>query len=361
MPRLMRVHPPRSIALIALGLACAGCGAEDSDRPARLPITPGPSQTAGLVVLNEDFSARQVFPTDNWWNVDVTTAPVDPASAAYIDFVSGRDPGHPTATRRLHPDFGPPPYGIPYVGVSGAEPRLTVHFAPYGSQSDAGAAGLPPGYPIPDEARLLSNYIEGGAPGGGPDGDRHLILIDRDNGRLFETWATEWNSSLGRWEAGSGATFNLATNDRRPETWTSADAAGLAIFPGLVRYDEVAATGEIDHAFRVTVRATNGYVWPASHEAGSTPGALPMGARLRLKAGVSVSGYPPQIQKIFRAMKSHGLIVADNGSDMYITGTMDGRWDNDSLNPAFHALHADDFEVIQLGWQPGTSGVAETP
>ena len=139
---------------------------------------------------------------------------------------------------------------------------------------------------------------------------------------------------------------------RRPETWTSADAAGLAILPGLVRYDEVHAPDEIGHAFRVTVRSTNGYVYPASHRAGSTSGALPMGARLRLQAGKDVSGFPPAIQRIFKAMKKHGLIVADNGSDMFITGTYDPRWNNDVLNPAFAQLTACDFQVVQLGWQP---------
>jgi hypothetical protein len=176
-------------------------------------------------------------------------------------------------------------------------------------------------------------------------------VIDRDRWLLFETWATQWNASLSRWEAGSGAVFNLAANDRRPEGWTSADAAGLAIFPGLVKYDEAAAD-EIHHAFRFTTRATNGYVWPASHEAGSTQGAPPMGTRLRLKASTDISGYPQLVRSIFQAMKTYGLILADNGSDMYISGTMDPRWDNDILNPAFHSLTADDFEVIQLGWNP---------
>jgi hypothetical protein len=224
-------------------------------------------------------------------------------------------------------------------------------FVDYGDESDAGAPGLP-GYPIPDEARTQAHYIEGDVAGGGTSGDRHLLLIDRDRWLLYESFATRWNSSLGRWEAGSGAVFNLATNDRRPEGWTSADAAGLAIFPGLVRYDEVAA-GEITHAFRVTTRSTNTYVWPASHQAGSTVGAPPMGARLRLKASRDISGYPADVQRIFRAMKRYGLIVADNGSDMYISGTMDARWNNDVLNPAFASLTADDFEVLQLGWGRG--------
>jgi hypothetical protein len=149
----------------------------------------------------------------------------------------------------------------------------------------------------------------------------------------------------------------MNANGRRPAGWTSADAAGLAIFPGLVRHDEVAAPNPIRHAFRVTVRATDGYVWPASHAAGSTPGAPPMGARLRLKASVDLSGYPADVRKIFQAMKIYGLIVADNGTDMYVTGTMDPSWNNGVLNPAFHSLTADDFEVVELGWGAGTISV----
>jgi hypothetical protein len=146
----------------------------------------------------------------------------------------------------------------------------------------------------------------------------------------------------------------MNTNNRRPDGWTSADAAGLAILPGLVRYDEVYGPDEIQHAFRFTVRATNGYVYPASHRAGDTAGALPMGARLRLKAGKDISGFPAEMQKIFRAMKKYGLIVADNGSDMYVSGTFDTRWDNDVLNPAFAGLNASDFEVVELEWNPPT-------
>jgi hypothetical protein len=238
---------------------------------------------------------------------------------------------------------------MPYVTVGSTQPRVPVTFVSYGSESDSEFHGVP-GYPIPEEAKNRPNYIEGGVPGGGSSGDRHLLIVDRDRWVLYELYATRWNASAGRWEAGSGAIFDLNRNDRRPEGWTSADAAGLAILPGLVRHDEVFGSGEIRHAFRVTVRATNDYVWPASHRAGSTSGALPMGARLRLKASKDISGFPSSLQRIFRAMKTYGLIVADNGSDMYITGTMDSRWDNDELNPAFRALTADDFEVIELGW-----------
>ena len=300
-------------------------------------------------VLLESLAGRQVFPVNNWWNLDISAAPVDARSAQLIAWISGRTGGNTTAVRRLHPDFGPPPYGIPYVVVDGTQPRVPVTFVAYPGESDTGYGGLA-GYPIPTEARTQPNYIEGAVVGGGTSGDRHLLLIDRDRWLLYETFATRWNASLSRWEADSGAIFNLASNARRPERWTSADAAGLAIFPGLIRYDEVIAAGEITHAFRVTTRATNGYVWPASHAAGSNTSAPPMGARLRLKAATDLSRFTPDVQKIFRAMKRYGLIVADNGSDMYISGTMDARWNNDVLNPAFRSLTADDFEVVQLGW-----------
>jgi hypothetical protein len=176
-----------------------------------------------------------------------------------------------------------------------------------------------------------------------------MLIVDRDNRHLYELFDLRWDGS--QWTAGSGAFFDLNTNARRPEGWTSADAAGLAILPGLVRYDEVAGADEIRHALRVTVRATNGYVWPASHRAGSNSQALPMGARLRLKASKDLSAYHPALQKIFRAMQRYGLIVADNGSDMFISGAFDPRWNNDVLNPAFRSLSASDFEVLELGWR----------
>lgn len=294
-----------------------------------------------MVKLNDDFSGRALFPSSNWWNQDISSAPVDPQSAAYVNFIG--------ATRTLHPDFGPPPYGIPYMGVGSSQTRVPVTFVSYGSESDSGFRGET-GYPIPEAAKTQPNYIEGGEPGGGLDGDRHMIIVDRDRWVLYELFATSWNSARNRWEAGSGAIFDLSSNGRRPTGWTSADAAGLAILPGLVRYDE-ARRGRINHALRVTVRATNGYVWPASHSAGNRSGALPMGARLRLKASKDLSGYPSYIRAMFRAMQTYGLIVADNGSDMFITGASDARWNNGELNPAFRSLSAGDFEVIQLGWR----------
>jgi hypothetical protein len=299
---------------------------------------------AGGPVLGGSLGGAQVLPLSNWWNQDISGAPVDSMSAAFISFIG--------TTRRLHPDFGPSPYGIPYVVVDGTQPLVQPVWTAYGDESDNGAPGRPAGYPIPAEARTLANYIEGAVPGGGLNGDRHMLIVDRDNWLLFETGATYWNAAANRWEANCGAIFDLKTNARRPDTWTSSDAAGLAIFPGLVKYDEAYGTGEITHAFRVTVRSTNGYVWPASHRAGSTTGALPMGGRLRLKASKNLSSFPPEMQRIFRAMQRYGLIVADNGSDMYITGTMDARWNNSVLNPAFQALMASDFDVVQLGWKP---------
>ena len=289
-----------------------------------------------------------LFPLSNWWNADVSAAPIDPDSARYISFIG--------ASRRLHPDFGGDSgdpssaiYGLPYITVGADQPLVPVTFD-YDDESDAGAPGRPPGYPIPEQAKTEQRWIEGGLAGGDPnaDGDRHMLIVDRDNRLLFELYATRWTGS--RWEAGSGAIFALDSNARRPDGWTSADAAGLAILPGLVRYDEVFGATPIRHAFRFTVRSTNGYVYPASHRAGSTSGALPMGARLRLKASKDLSGFSAPMQRIFQAMKTYGLIVADNGSDMYISGTYDTRWNNDELNPAFASLTASDFEVVKLGW-----------
>lgn len=305
-----------------------------------------------------------LFPPTNWWNLDVSGAPVDPGSAAFISFINNG------GARHLHPDFGgdvspgsADVYGMPYVVVDGTQPKVSVEFQ-YSDESDGVDHSTNtsfPFYPIPVEAITQPHWIEGGAAGNvdqRDSEDRHLLILDRDNRYLYELYNV-WFDGSG-WQAGSGAFFDMAANGRRPDGWTSADAAGLAIVPGLVRYDEVynahgTNVADIGHAFRVTVRSTNGYVYPASHRAGSTSGALPMGARLRLKAGKDISGFAPEMQKIFRAMKRFGLIVADNGSDMYVTGTYDVNWSNDILNPAFSGLTAGDFEVVQLGWNPSSS------
>ncbi len=299
-------------------------------------------------------SPLPLLPADNWWNADVSAAPIDSGSAAYISFIG--------ATRTVHPDFGGSDgtptgiYGMVYFVVPGTTPLAPVNFSAFGypEESDAGAPGRPPGYPIPTAARTEAKWTEGGQPASCSlddcDGDRHMLIVDGDNRLLFELYQAYWSGS--EWQAGSGAVFPLQSNLRRPEGWTSADAAGLAILPGLVRYDEVYGPDPIRHAFRFTVRATNGYVYPASHRAGSTAGALPMGARIRLKAAVDISAYAAPLRKIYQALKTYGLIVADNGSDMYVSGAYDTRWDSPLVGPSWPGLHASDFEVVQLGWQP---------
>jgi hypothetical protein len=305
-----------------------------------------------------------LFPANNWWNVDVSHAPLDANSAALIAFINNG------GTRRLHPDWGGSShdpddpngiYGIPYISVPGTQPLVQVTFVDSDDESDHGAPGRPLGYPIPNEAKTNAGWMEGGGPASELDagldsnsGDRHMLIVDRDNRILYELYRAHWNAGMNRWEAGSGAIFPLTGNARRPDGWTSADAAGLAIMPGLVRYDEAFGTQPIKHAFRFTVRDTKGYVFPASHNAGNHTGAPPMGARLRLKASVNISTYPAHVQRIFQAMKTYGLIVADNGSDMYIQGSSDPRWDAqmDSLVSSFNTLNASMFEVVQLGWQP---------
>jgi hypothetical protein len=302
-----------------------------------------------------------IFPADNWWNADVSGAPRDPNETAILAFIG--------TSRGLHPDFGgdasgsdPDIYGMPYLVVPGSQPLEPVAFD-YDDESDPGAPGRPAGYPIPPEVKSGPKWLEGGYPGNsGAGGDKHLLIVDRDNRLLFETWNTRCEpqgSTSCAWRAGSGAVFPLDVNLRRPDGWTSADAAGLAILPGLVRYDEAFGGEPIRHAFRFTVRATNGYVYPASHRAGSTNGAPPMGTRLRLKASRDLSAFPEPVRRIFQAMKTYGLILADNGSDMYVQGTYDTRWDNDVLNPAFASLKVSDFEVVELGWQ--ASGTAADP
>ena len=341
----------RAPRLVAALLASASLAAF-AQCPAKVPVEGAPPPAP-------------VFPADNWWNTDVGAAPVDPNSANFIAFV---DNG---GNRMLHPDFGGEAspgstaiYGFPYAVVDGTQPKLKVKFQ-YADESDGvnHATGKPtPFYPIPAQAITEPHWVEGGAPGDVDQrkkGDRHLLVIDCTNRGLYELYNVWHNDTKNQWMGGSGAYFDLNSNARRPEGWTSADAAGLAIFPGLVRWDEAwnDALPDIHHALRVTVRSTNGHVFPASHTAGSTNGALPLGARLRLKTNVNgkdpaTRTSDPHAQKIFRAMQRYGLIVADNGSDMYISGTFDTRWNNDILNPAFATLSASDFEVIQLGWQP---------
>ena len=349
-------------AAVVAGLMCAALGVQ-----AGVALCPASAPAQGSAVR----SAAALFPADNWWNLDIRDAPVDANSAAYIAFINNG------GTRQLHPDFGGQEgagsvaiYGMPYAVVDASQLKQAVRFL-YWDESDGvnPATGQgQPFYPIPTQAITQPHWVEGGAAANvdqRASSDRHLLMVDCSNNHLYELYNVTYSSAQGGWLAGSGAFFDMNSNARRPDGWTSADAAGLAIFPGLVRYDEAydPTVAEIGHAFRVTARATNGYVWPASHRAGSTAGALPMGARLRLKASVNgldpvLRSSDPGLQKVFRAMQRHGLIVADNGSDLYVTGTFDSRWNNDQLNPAFAKLTASDFEVVALGWNP--VGVAAT-
>ena len=345
--------------MVATALAIAVLGSNGLAFAQQCPATV-PAQGAPIA------APLPVFPSDNWWNTDISAAPVDAKSASFISFIG--------TTRTLHPDFGGEEspgstaiYGFPYAVVDASQPKQAVSFL-YWDESDGvdmnSGNGIP-FYPIPSQAISQAHWVESGSPASVDErdiNDRHLLMIDCTKRTLYELYNVWYSNAEHRWYAGSGAFYDMTRNDRRPEGWTSADAAGLAIFPGLVRYDEAgnSAVAEINHAFRVTVRTSNGHVYPASHTAGSTAGALPMGARLRLKKLVNgidpaTRTTDPTARKIFRAMQKYGLIVADNGSDMYISGTFDVRWNNGTLNPAFSALSASDFEVVQLGWKPAVA------
>ncbi len=275
---------------------------------------------ATLAFVHNGFAAPSVagcsvFSADNVWNTPVDTLPLDPNSQAYVTTI-GENKG-------LHADFGSGlwdggPIGIPYTIATGLQPLVNVSFQ-YASESDPGP------YPIPPDA-----LIEGGPQS---DGDRHVLVIDSDNCVLYELFAA-YPQTDGSWHAGSGAIFNLRSNALRPSTWTSADAAGLPILPGLVRYDEVAA-GEIKHALRFTAPQTrDAFIWPARHEASSLTGQQypPMGQRFRLKASFDVSDFSEAARVILRALKKYGMILADNGSSWYISGAPDPGWDNDVLH-----------------------------
>jgi hypothetical protein len=280
--RLASMRSKLAHILLTIALVLLAAPASFAQCPASVPVQ-GAAPTVPL----------PLFPSNNWWNLDISAAPIDPASASYISFINNG------GTRRLHPDFGGEvspgsvdTYGITYAIVDGSQPKQAVTFQ-YWDESDgvnySTGQGIP-FYPIPAQAITQPHWIEGGAPGSVDQRseDRHLLIIDCTNNYLYELYNVFYNATQSKWYAGSGAFFDMNTNNRRPDTWTSADAAGLAILPGLVRYDEAwnPAVTDIGHAFRVTVRATNGYVYPASHRAGSTPGALPMGARMRLKTNV---------------------------------------------------------------------------
>jgi hypothetical protein len=274
-----------------------------------------------------------LFPPDNIWNVPVDHLPVHPNSAAYVDTIGRFEYMHADFGSGIWPPEGGGPIGIPYVIVPGNQPKVPISFY-YGDESDPGPYPIPPNPPI-----------EGGP---NSDGDRHTLVLDGDNCILYEIFDAHPQAG-GSWQAGSGAIYDLNSHALRPAGWTSADAAGLPILPGLVRYDEV-ASGAINHAIRFTAPETRReYVWPARHFASDLTGEQypPMGQRLRLRADFDMSGYAPEVQVILRAMQKYGIILADNGSPWFISGVPDERWNNDHLHQ-LHQLTGNDFEAVDV-------------
>jgi hypothetical protein len=284
--------------------------------------------------IKADAENIAIFPADNSWNQDISSAAADPNSSQILS---------PYSTAGVKADFGSglwnnAPIGIPYTVVCGSQQKIAVVFRAnaydgnYGNESDPGP------YPIP-----LNTPIEGNG-----QGDAHVMAVDKENGILYELYNASVNGD--HWEASSGAVFNLKSNQLRQDGWTSADAAGLPIFAGLVRYEEI-LKGVIDHPIRFTLTKSNvkpAYISPATHKVNSTGGqfSLPFGAKIRLKANFDINAYPATDQIILRAMKKYGLILADIGSNMYITGAPDDRWNNDELQQ-LGKVKASDFEVVK--------------
>jgi hypothetical protein len=280
----------------------------------------------GTWAQNGSLGNCKVFPADNPWNRDISSLPVDKNSANYVAAITALG-----GNQKLHADFGGAgAYGIPYITVPGSQSPVPVDFTDYGDESDPGP------YPIP-----LAAPIEGGS-------DAHVLAVDRDHCKLYELFGASAGS--GRWSAASGAVFDLTSNALRPDGWTSADAAGLPIFPGLVRYDEVSA-GQITHALRFTVsRTQRAYLHPATHWASSStdPNLAPMGLRLRLKASFDIASYTGQSRVVLNALKKYGMIVADNGSNWYLTGAADTRWNDTDLDQ-LKKVPGSAFEVVDTG------------
>jgi len=284
-----------------------------------------------------DIEKIQIFPSHNLLNKDISSANIDPNSAAIIAAIG---------TPGLHSDFGAAlwnnaPIGIPYSVVCGSQDKVSITYRANGYDGNYGDESEKGPFPIP-----LTAAIEGNG-----EGDSHVIAVDLDNKKLYELY----NASVTPtgWEASSGAVFDLNTNTYRTEGWTSADAAGLPILPCLIRYDEV-ASGKLDHCIRFTLskaKVYKGYIYPALHKVngtGTLGASLPMGAKLRLKSDFDMSTYPKDVQVILQAMKTYGVILADIGSDMFITGAPDARWDDTALQ-TLKKVKASDFEVITMG------------
>jgi hypothetical protein len=306
------------LAAVALVLLAALAGTAAARPVAGGAVATGPGAPIGF----------RLFPVGNPWNADVSGLPVDSNSRHYLASI-GLDSG-------LHPDFGTvwngAPNGIPYIVVRGRQPRVPISFY-YAAESDPGP------YPIPRNVP-----IEGGPLS---TGDRHLLVLDVDHRRLYEVYDAHYDSARRRWRAGSGAVWDLRSNGPRADGWTSADAAGLPMLPGLVRYEEV-ARGLIAHALRFTVgRTRRAYVYPATHHASSLtdPDLPPMGLRVRLRADYDISGFSRPVRVILTALKKYGMIVADNGSSWFISGAPDPRWDDDLLHE-LSRVKGRDFEVV---------------
>lgn len=271
------------------------------------------------------------FPSDSLWNQDISAQPVDSNSTGIINYIG--------ASTAVHADFGSGTYngsiiGIPYVVVGAGQPLVNINFNAYGDESDPGPMPVPANAPIEGDPN--------------PSGDQHVLVVDQNQCWIYELYSAS-PAGGGAWNAGSAAVWDMLSNEQRPYTWTSADAAGLPIFPGLVRYDEV-ASGAVHHAIRFTLQHTRAaFTPPASHWAANStdPNAAPMGMRMRLKASFDMSGFSQQNQVILQALKKYGMILADNGSSMYLSGAPDDRWNNDDLHN-LGSLKASDFEVVAM-------------
>lgn len=300
--------------------------------PPQLTATPTPAaQPAGTSPV---IGGCPVFPADHIWNVPVDSMPLDANSAAYVATIGEEVEVHADFGSGVWPPGSDMPIGIPYVVVPEGQPLVDIVYTLYGDQSDPGP------HPVPTAAP-----IEGGP---NSDGDRHVLVVEQGDCVLYELYYA-FPQEDGSWEAGSGAIFDLNGYALRPLDWTSADAAGLPILPGLVRYEEVAA-GEITHALRFTALETQeAYVWPARHHASDLTGEEypPMGQRFRLRADFDESGYSPEVQVILRALKKYGMILADNGSSWYISGVPDERWDNDVLHE-LDDVYGANFEAVDV-------------
>jgi hypothetical protein len=330
----MRIGPVLAAFLTICQMALAAA-ASPTSQPASQPNS----------TLKTKFGLLAILPADNPWNTDISKLPVHARSADFIRSIGG------AAGKSLHPDFGTvyngAPNGIPFVVVGPDQPKVAVTFE-YADESDKGKppAGSKPAanvgwYPIPADAP-----IEGGPAN---KGDRHILVLDYANKLLYETWST-YPSGKG-WKAGSGAIFDLTTNKLRPDGWTSADAAGLPVFPGLVRYDEIVEQGKLTHAVRFTVQRTQrGYIHPATHQASRSkdPTLPPMGLRVRLRANYDTSKAPACAKVILQGLKTYGMILADNGGDWFISGAPDPRWNDDEVNWLKH-VKGSDFEAVDTG------------